>query len=494
MIRRDFFASSLGVAAAAALGARSLRGSGSPGSPAEGGEQRSKAPELTKYVSEWVVNTRYEDIPNDVIVLGKKSILDGFGVALAGSVSPIAPPLRKYIASFHMVGRQASIIGTGIKVPPRFAALANGVAIHSDDFDDTAMVPNNAVHATVPVLPPAFALCEVERCSGKDLMLAYHIGVEVQAKIAMAMPARHYADGYHATGTIGSFGSAAACAKLRSLSALQTAYAFGVTGAEAGGVRENFGTMSKPFTAGHAAQNGTVGADLAALGWTAATDILEGPAGYFEAAGGGFDASALMNRLGKPWTFVSPGVLIKEFPCGTIQQPVMDLMLRLVRQNNLTADRVGKIDVTGSRLDVDTLFHHRPTSGLEGKFSMEFGVDIVLLERKATLSQFTDAVVQRPDVQDLIRRTSFYVDPTSDTVKGFTLKIALKNGRLIAEHAELAKGSPENPMSYDDVAEKFRGNAQYAKWPGEKAKRVIELVKSLEDESDMSRLTAALTD
>ena len=494
MIRRDFFASSLGVAAAAALGADRLRASGSPDSPAAAGDERSsKPPELTKYVSEWVVNTKYQDVPQEVIALGKKSILDGFGVALAGSVSPLAPLLRKYIASFRMAGGEASIIGTGIKVPPRFAALANGVAIHSDDFDDTAMVPRNGVHATVPVLPPAFALCEAERCSGKDLMLAYHIGVEVQAKIATAMPARHYADGYHATGTIGSFGSAAACAKLRNLSTLQTAYAFGVTGAEASGVRENFGTMSKPFTAGHAAQNGTVGADLAALGWTAATNILEGPAGYFQAAGGGFEASALMNRLGKPWTFVSPGVLIKEFPCGTIQQPVMDLMLRLVRQKNLTADQVDKIDVTGSRLDVDTLFHHHPTTGLEGKFSMEFGVDIVLLERKATLSQFTNAVVQQPDVQDLIRRTSFSVDPRSETVKGFTLKIALKKGRVITEHAELAKGSPENPMSYDDVAEKFRGNAEYAKWPADKAERVIELVKSLENESDMGRLTAALT-
>jgi 2-methylcitrate dehydratase PrpD len=490
MIRRDFIASSLGLAASA-LGAGPLRASGASGAAHK---ESPKAPGLTKYVSEFIVNTRYEDIPEDVVALGKKSILDGFGVALAGSVSPIAPLVRKYIATLNMVGGQASIIGSGLKVPPRFAALANGIAIHSDDYDDTAMVPRNAVHATVPVLPPAFALCEAERCSGKDLMLAYHIGVEVQAKVATAMSARHYADGYHATGTIGSFGSAAACAKLRGLNALQTAYAFGVVGAEAGGVRENFGTMTKPFTAGHAAENGTVGADLAALGWTAATNILEGAVGYFEAAGGGFDPNALMNRLGKPWTFVSPGVLIKEFPCGTIQQPVMDLMLRLVRQNNLAAEQVEKIEVAGSHLDVNTLFHHRPTTGLEGKFSMEFGVIIVLLERKATLSQFTDAVVQRPDVQDLVRRTTFYADPKFDSAAGFTLKITLKDGKVIAEHAELAKGSPQNPMSYDDVAEKFRGNAEYAKWPSDKAERVIELVKTLENARDMTELTAALTD
>lgn len=486
MIRRDFLASSFGLAAA--LSAGPLRGSIATH------EESPKTPKLTQYVSEFIANTRYEDIPADVLALGKKSILDGFGVALAGSVSPIAPLVRKYIATLNMVGGQASIIGTNLKVPPRFAAFANGVAIHSDDYDDTAMVPGDGIHATVPVLPPAFALAETEHCTGKDLMLAYHVGVEVESKVAMAMSPRHYRDGFHATGTIGSFGSAAACAKLRGLNAVETAYAFGVAAAEAGGVRENFGTMTKPFQAGHAAENGTVAAELASLGWTAATDILEGPVGYFHAAGGVFDPNALMDRLGKPWTFVSPGVLIKEFPCGTIQQPVMDLMLRLARQNNLTAAQVEKIEVAGSHLDVNTLFHHRPTTGLEGKFSMEFGVSIVLLERKATLSQFTDAVVERPDVQDLVRRANFYADPKFGTGRGFELKITLKDGKVIDERAQYAKGSPQNPMSYDDVAEKLKGNAEHAKWPAQKAQRVIELVKSLENAPDVSQLTAALTD
>jgi 2-methylcitrate dehydratase PrpD len=487
MIRRDFLASSFGLMASA-LTAGPLRA----GTTAAG--ELQKPPALTKYVSEFIVNTRYEDIPEDVLALGKKSILDGFGLALAGSVSPIAPLVRKYLATLDLCGGAASIIGTSLKVPPRFAAFANGIAIHSDDYDDTAMVPGDAVHATVPVLPPALGLCESGRRSGKDLMLAYHVGVEVESKVAMAISPRHYRDGFHATGTMGSFGSAAACAKLRGLNALEAARAFGVAAAEAAGVRDNFGTMTKPFQAGHAAENGTVAAELASLGWTAATDVLEAPAGYFQAAGGGFDPNALLNRLGKPWTFVSPGVLIKEFPCGTIQQPVMDLMLRLIRQNNLTAAEVEKIQVAGNRNDVNTLFHHHPTTGLEAKFSMEFGVSILLLERKATLSQFTDAVVERPEVQDLLRRATFYADPKFDNARGFLLKITLEGGRVISERAEFAKGSPQNPMSYDDVADKLRGNAEYAKWPAAKAERVIELVKSLEDAPDVSQLTAALTD
>ena len=157
-------------------------------------------------------------------------------------------------------------------------------------------------HPTVPVLPPAFALCEVGRRSGKDFLLAYHLGVEVECKIAEAIAPRHYDEGFHTTGTIGSFGSAAACARLRGLDARQTAYALGIAATEGGGFRHNFGSMTKPFHAGHAAENGTVAADLAALGWTASEDILEAPLGFFQAAGGSFDPGSIVGRLGKPWT------------------------------------------------------------------------------------------------------------------------------------------------------------------------------------------------
>ena len=184
-----------------------------------------KAPGLTKYVAEFIVNSKYEDIPADVLELGKKSILDGFGLALAGSVSGMGPLVRKYVQTFGSGGVNASIIGTGMKAHPRLAAFANGVSIHADDFDDTQLAAAKdriyglLTHPTVGVLPPAFALCELGQRSGKDLMLAYHMGVEVECKIAEAISPRHYDEGFHTTGTCGTFGSAAACAKLRGLNA-----------------------------------------------------------------------------------------------------------------------------------------------------------------------------------------------------------------------------------------------------------------------------------
>jgi len=490
MIRRDFFKTPLAVAGL------TLGGSSSPAAAAE----LAKAPGLTKYVAEFIVNTKYEHIPEDVLVLGKKTILDGFGLALAGSVSTLGPRLRQYIASLGLTsGKSSSIIGTNMKAAPRFAALANGTSIHSDDYDDTG----SALHVAAPALPPAFALCETGGRSGKDLMLAFHVRVGVANKIGDAISRRHDADGFHTTGTCGSFGSAAASAKLRGLTPLQTAYALGIAASQASGIRRNFGSMTKAFHAGHAAESGTAAADLASFGWTAADDVLEAPLGFFQAAGGGFDPGAIVNRLGRPWMFASPGDLIKRFPCGTIQQPVMDATLRLIAQHNIMAAGVDRVDVSGSQANINTLFRHVPTTGLEAKFSMEFAVAILLLERKAGLEHFTDAVVRRTDVQDLVRRVRYVVDPGAGTPAGdtfqavleeaATLTILMKDGRVLSARTEPAKGSPKNPMTYDEVADKFRTNAEFAKWPTQKAESIIALVKSLESAPTLDRLAAALT-
>ncbi len=497
MIRREFVKSSL---AAAALAAGNERLAASP-RPAESAPF-PKAPGLTKYVSEFIVNTKYGDIPADVLELGKKSIMDGFGLALAGSASVMAPLVRQYLQGLGVSGH-ASVIGSGLKAPARFAAFANGVSIHADDFDDTQLavakdrVYGLLTHPSVTTLTPAFAICELTQRSGKDFMLAYHLGVEVESKIAEAIDPRHYNDGFHSTGTCGSFGSAAACARLRGLDAQKTAYALGVAAAEGGGLRDNFGSMTKPFHAGHAAENGTVAVDLAALGWTAAPDILEGALGFFQAAGGGFDPGSIVNKLGNPWTFATPGVSIKPFPSGSLTHPAMGEMLTIIRKNDLKPGDVEKIDIGTSHNLTTTLYHHQPMTGLQGKFSMEFGLSILLLDRKAGLNEYTDAVVQRPDVQEMIKRVHFYVDPEAEAA-GFDkmtsiLKIHLKDGRIIPGRADFAKGSPANPMSFEEVADKFRGCAEFAKWPREKAEGIITFVKTLENAPDMSKLTGLLT-
>ncbi len=495
MKRRDFCKTSI-LAAGAALGA----GGAPPGrGPAV---EPATSPGLTRQVSEFIVGTGPGEIPPDVIALGKKSILDGLGLALAGSVSTLGTPMKRYLEALGPCAARSSVAGTRLRVPERFAAFANGAFAHADDYDDTqlAVAPDRVygllTHPTAPVLPAALALCEAGGRSGRDLLAAYHVGVEVECKIAEAISPRHYEDGFHTTGTIGSFGSAAACARLRGLDAPRAAQALGVAAAEAGGLRQNFGTMTKPFHAGHAAEAGVVAADLAALGWTAAPDILEARAGFFRAAGGGFDPAAIVNRLGNPWTFASPGVSLKPHPSGSLTHPAMGEMMRLVREHDLHPADVERVDVGGNSRMVTTLLHHRPMTGLQAKFSMEFGMAVLLLERRAGLAEYTDAVVRRADVQEMIHRVDFHVDPEAERA-GFAkmtslVRVHLKDGRVLSGRAQFAKGSPGNPMSYDEVAAKFRGCAEFAGWPRSKADAIVELVSTLEKAPDVSRLAAML--
>jgi 2-methylcitrate dehydratase PrpD len=496
MRRRDFGKASVGVIAASVLGKSAQNAS--PSQPAE----FPKMSGLTKYVGTFVTETSYQHIPPDVIELGKKSILDGFGLALAGSRAESGPISRKYVEQIGVCNGKATVIGTATKTSPRFAALLNGISIHADDFDDTQLaaakdrVYGLLMHPTVPVLSAIFALAEQRAVTGKDWMLAYHLGAEVECKIAEAIAPRHYQDGFHTTGTCGPFGSAAACARLLNFDLSKTLNGFGLAACHSGGLRENFGTMTKPFQAGHAAESGLVSAELAGLGWTAAEQILEADRGFFHAAGGSYDPSAIMDRLGKPWTFQSPGVSLKPYPSGSLTHPAMAELARLIQTHNIQAGQVEKVDIGANHNMTTTLLHHQPKTGLEAKFSMEFCLAILLIEHKAGLSQFSDSVVRRPDVQDMIRKINFYVDPEAESA-GFDkmtsiLKIHLKGDQVITGRADFAKGSPANPMSFDETAMKFRGCAEFALWPKEKTEGIIAFVKSLETASDMSKLSPLL--
>jgi 2-methylcitrate dehydratase PrpD len=254
---------------------------------------------LTAYVADFIASTKYSDIPKAVLDLGKKSILDGLGLALAGSAAKSGELVRRHLQGLGCAGGPASVIGTAMRVPPRFAAFANGTAIHADDYDDTQLavakdrVYGLLTHPTAPVLPAVLAVGQRDGRSGRDLLTAYHVGVEVECKIAEAISPRHYQHGFHSTATCGTFGAAAGLANLLGLPAETARTALGIAGSQSAGLRENFGTMTKPFHAGRAAESGVLAAEFAGLGFTATPCILEAPRGFFRAAGGGFDEGAI---------------------------------------------------------------------------------------------------------------------------------------------------------------------------------------------------------
>jgi 2-methylcitrate dehydratase PrpD len=446
-------------------------------------------PGLTREVAEFIVKTKWKDLPASTLALGKKSFLDGIGLALSGSVAESGHLTQAYLKSLGSKG-PATVIGTRMKVSPRFAAFANGVGVHADDFDDTQLavakdrVYGLLTHPTAPALPAALAIGEALGASGKDVMLAYQIGVEVECKIAEAINPRHYQHGFHATATCGTFAAAAAAARLLKLTVEQTMRALSIAGSQSAGLRENFGTMMKPFHAGRSSESGVVAADFAAMGWTATDKILEAPRGFFRAAGGGFDPAAIVGKLGKPWTFDEPGISIKPHPSGSLTHPGMTEMLRLIRQHGIKAADVAKVDVGTNHNMPNALIHHQPKNELQAKFSMPFCIAILLIEGKAGLPQFTDEVVLRKDVQSYLSRINFHVHPEAEAA-GYDkmttiIDIHMKDGRTISGRADFGKGSPVNPMTYEEVAEKFHGCCDFAKWPKKKAEALVAAVAAIE--------------
>jgi 2-methylcitrate dehydratase PrpD len=346
------------------------------------------------------------------------------------------------------------------------------------------------------VLPAVLALAERDGRRGADLLAAYLIGVEVECKVSEAINPRHYQEGFHSTGTVGTIGAAAGSARLLGYDVDRTLRSLSIAASQAAGLRENFGTMTKPFHAGRAAESGVVAAELAGLGWTAAPNILEADRGFFKAAGGGYDPAAIQDRLGRPWTFDDPGISIKPHPSGSLTHPGMGLMLDIIREHDLQPEQVRQVRVGTNRNMPNALIHHRPRTELNAKFSMEFCMAILLLERQAGLAEFTDEVVNRPDVQAMIERVEFGVHPDAEAA-GYDkmttiIDIEMEDGRTLSGRADFGKGSPSNPMTDAELETKFLECAAWGGLAPDTAREVAERVGHLEDLVDVRELTALL--
>jgi 2-methylcitrate dehydratase PrpD len=453
---------------------------------------------LTAHVADFVVNADDADIPPEVVGLVKKSILDTLAVALSGSAAESATLIRRYLSGLGLGEGPATVFGSDLRLAPRFAALANGTAMHADDFDDTwQATPDRyqGVHPTAPVLAAILALAEPAGRSGRDVLTACLVGVEVGCRIFDAADPRHILDGFHSTGTSGMLGAAAGAARLLGLTTETTRQALSITASQTGTLLAQLGTMSKPFHGGLAAECAIVSADLAAMGFTASPVGLETRWGYFQALGGGHDDGRIRGKMGRPWAFADRGVWLKPWPTGSLGHPALTKMIELIAEHDLSPQQVVGIRVRTSKSIHDTLFHHRPKSELEAKFSLEFGVATLLLERELTLAHFTDAFVNRPDIQATIKRVDYEPFPAAEAVAGdYTLvtsfvEVELDDGRTVGGRIDYGKGSLAKPMSDDEVAEKFRSCAAFADWPRAQTEDAIELVNRLETIEDVRTLT-----
>jgi 2-methylcitrate dehydratase PrpD len=443
---------------------------------------------VTRDVVSFVRNTNYKDVPEEVLRLSKGFVLDGLGVTLAGSTEKGSRIVHNHIRQAG--GRtEATVVGVGLKVPAAKAALANGASGHAMDYDDTQLSTSKEsvygllTHPTVPVLAASLAVGEKLGVSGKELLLAYILGVEVECRIADAINPRHYQSGFHSTATMGGLGAAMAVGKLLRLKEEALERTFGLAASMASGLRENFGTMTKPLHAGRAAENGVTAAELARIGFSSAHNILEARRGFFNAMAGGFDETKIVGRLARPYFIQKPGISIKPYPSGSLSHPAQDLILDLVTSHDLRAGDIDKIEVGTNSNVPNALIYPMPKTALEGKFSIPFCMAVGVLERKAGIAQFTDRKVRNPKVVKFMRRVTLVVDQELeglgyDQVRS-RIRIRLKNGSIIEGRADVAKGHPLKPMSWEDLGEKFCDCARLAV-SVQKADEAIQLVANLE--------------
>jgi 2-methylcitrate dehydratase PrpD len=456
-------------------------------------------------VLDFISSARLAGFPPEAVAVGKRCIIDGLGVMLAGSTQPAAAVLAEHARA---AGASAAATAFGprpFKTSVATAALLNGTSGHALDWDDTQLATSPdrifglLTHPTIPPLVASLALAEARHASGSELLEAFLTGFEVECKIAEAIHPNHYKMGFHSSGTIGTFGAAAAAAKLLGLDRTQTAHALAIAASSASGIRVSFGSMTKPFHVGRAAQNGIVAAELAARGFTGGADALDPPWGFFAtfSHGGGFDASRIVGKLGNPQTIVWPGVAIKPYPCGVLGHPTMDAMRRLVVENDVDAARIVAIRVRAGSNILNPLRYAIANNELEAKFCPAFMVSAIALRRKAGIREFNDEFVQSAPVQALMRKVERVLDPKIEA-QGWekirsTVEVDLDDGRKLVAHAdERYRGGPDRPFTRDELHEKFTDCASLVHEPGRRDE-IFRVVERLEDLGDVAALAALLS-
>ncbi len=451
---------------------------------------------VTAQLASFVVETTFADVPSLAYTRAKEAMLDGLGCALVGSPTPSGKLMTQYVRARSEIPR-AAVIGSGFKTSAPLAALANATLAHALDFDDVNWSMSG--HPTVPLLPAVLALGQEIHASGPEVLLAYTLGFEVETKIGLGVNPRHYDLGWHATSTLGTLGAAAACAKLLRLGVEKTRMAFGISASTAAGLRQNFGTMTKPLHPGQAAMNGVTAAQLAQLGWTADANILEAPYGFCQlyAGGGQYNLDLIVKHLGNPFELLATGVAIKQYPCCAFTHRALDGILALVQQHQLRANDVVGVVCQVGRPTLEVLIHTRPQTGLEGKFSMQYCLAAALLDKHVGLLSFSDEKVRRPAAQQLSERVTmrlhpevYHTGPSGEELP-VLVAVTLKDGRTASTAVQHPKGHPANPLSTVALQDKFEDCA-YGVLERPDIRQVIELVQTMEQVEDISRLMDVL--
>ena len=466
---------------------------------------------VTEMLTRFAVETTYNDMPRELVTIAKERILDTVGVMIGGSVEKCTGIALDLVEDIG--GRAAvSVLCHKIKTSVPNAAFVNGIEAHALDYDDTSIT--GIGHISSVVLSAVMATAYDLSASGRQVLEAYIMGYEVEARISVGVAPLHILKGWHTVPTLGSFGATIGCSKLLGLDVERTRRALGIAASETGGIRKNVGTMTKPFHAGNAAKNGVVAALLAARGYTADMNVLEGVPGtghdhwgFCETFNGegNYSLEKMVKELGTQWDLLGPNVTTKHHPGATAPAVPIDTTLNLVNKHDIKPEEVENVEVGVTSVAFAIGCYSRPKNGLDARYSLWYGVAVAILDRRAGLYEYTDERAGRPDIQSFLERVNVKVDSEveeelnrEDGIShwGATkVIIRLKDGREFSEKRHTTKGYPEMPMQWDELVEKYRECADYAglTQKGIKVEESISLLKEVESLDNVKQLVQSLT-
>jgi 2-methylcitrate dehydratase PrpD len=409
--------------------------------------------ELGRFVSELALSA----VPAEAQAVAKTGFTDCFGVMIAGARDPIVALIDRELAGADGAA-EASLIPSRERRKVEDAALVNGVAAHVLDYDDVTLDG----HPSAVLVPAILAQGEALGSSGSEMLTAYAAGYEVWAELLAREPVPLHQKGWHPTAVRGTVAAAAACAKLRRLPPQETATALAIASSMAGGLVANFGTHTKCFQVGRAAQSGVIAARLAAAGMTASPDALEHRSGFLAAfsPGGEPDRSSGLEPEKKEWHLERQGLNVKRYPICYATHRAIDAAVDLATRHDLEPADVDNVRVSTGEMQMLMLRNARPQTALEAKFSMQFAMASSLVARNVGLAQMRDEFVRSPPIQSLMPRVS--TTTTAETMKGSAfapaekVEITTVGGKVLAsETIVFAKGSKQRPLSREELRAKF---------------------------------------
>jgi len=412
---------------------------------------------VTQTLAEFAAALTWDKLPDAVRAEARLAIADTIGGALAAVHAPVTRAMLTFV---RQDPGSSAIWGTTLRTTVRNAALANGTMAHAHDIDDTN--PSMRGHPSCPVVPAIFALASQSAASGQALITAYVAGVDIACKLGRAVNMSHYNKGWHTTLTLGSLGSAAACANLLGLDAEKTAAALAIAASRAGGLVANFGTMTKPVHAGFAAENGITAARLAQAGISANPTALEARNGFFAlfADLDHVQPKLAVEALGERFDVIDPGNIYKQYPTCSLTHCAIDMALDGLAAGTIQPDQIASVDCgVGYRCE-NTLPYHHARTGLEGKFSMEYCLAAALVYGQVGFAEFQNDKVTAPAIADMHKKIKVYIHPDLTTPESaphdFTdLVIAHHDGSIFHGREQKAKGDPAKRWSLDQFQSKF---------------------------------------